>query len=208
MARRLLYSLAVLGAGGLACSSTPSVGVADAAGDAKGSPDARGAPHREGGILDATVWEANVPDSLLGVSDALPEATVVVDPMNCVPPGTPSNAAGVGGYCSPGGGQCNHDTPDAAPTICTADFGAAAHLWFCTVACTTTAACGPGSATCVAAANGNACVPSACSAFAADASADGGDAQATSTDGGADGSDGGRDAGTDAHAPTDAPSTG
>jgi len=98
--------------------------------------------------------------------------------MNCVAPGTASSAAGVGAYCSPGGGQCNHDAPDGAPTICTADFGAAAHLWFCTVVCTSTSQCGLGSATCVAAANGSLCVPTACTAFAADASVDAGDAGA------------------------------
>src|SRR5450755_4482664 len=31
------------------------------------------------------------------------DAHIINDPQNCIPPGTPNNAAGVGGYCSPGG---------------------------------------------------------------------------------------------------------
>ena len=91
-----------------------------------------------------------------------------VDPNNCVAPGTPSNAAGVGGYCSPGGKQCLH-VGDGG-TICTADFGSMvpAHAWFCTDLCNPDAAaagCGAGGPPCITVEGESVCVPSTCMSF-------------------------------------------
>ena len=81
--------------------------------------------------------------------DAGSDAEVTIDPANCVPPLTQSNDDGVGGYCTPGGHECG------SPAICTADFDASAHAWFCTAPCS--AGCGVG-ATCVS----EMCVPNSC----------------------------------------------
>jgi hypothetical protein len=126
-------------------------------------------------------------------SDAQPEATPV--PTNCVPPGTPSNANGVGGYCSPGGGECAGGGPDGAVSICTADTNAPNNAWFCTILCDTTANCGPGGATCLSAIQGQACIPPACAALLGDT---------PPSDGGSDGGDA-DGASTDSDAPSDAP---
>ena len=99
-------------------------------------------------------------------ADVVSVITVVNDPDNCVKPGTPSNADGVGGYCNKNGGQCIG--PGGKPTLCTADFGAPAHQWFCTVTCTTSSDCGPGGAVCAPGNDSaNVCIPTACSAYAA-----------------------------------------
>jgi hypothetical protein len=119
-------------------------------------------------------WEASLTDGPVHVGDALPDVAIVVDDANCVFPGTASNASGVGGYCSPGGGQCNHAGVDGGATLCTADFNAPLHAWFCTLPCMATGDCGQGTVTCIPAAGALACVPAACSAFAGDASVDGG----------------------------------
>jgi hypothetical protein len=124
-------------------------------------PDARRPIADGAGLVDA-----------LHVPDAFPDVAVIVDPDNCVAPGTASNAVGVGGYCSPGGGQCDHVGKDGGPSICTADFSAPAHAWFCTVDCATNGDCGAGTASCVPAAGGMVCVPEGCGAFEADAAAD------------------------------------
>ena len=104
-----------------------------------------------------------------GGTDAGPD--VILDPNNCVPPGTPSNAAGVGGYCSPGGNQCLHaGPPEAGGTICTADFGSQvpAHAWFCTDLCERDAAstgCGAGGPPCITVEGESVCIPTACMGF-------------------------------------------
>lgn len=97
------------------------------------------------------------------------DAHIINDPQNCIPPGTPNNAAGVGGYCSPGGGQCANAGPDAEGTICTADFGSVvpAHAWFCTDLCELDAAfsCGNPGPPCISAEGELVCVPPTCMAF-------------------------------------------
>ena len=100
---------------------------------------------------------------------------VISDPSNCVAPGTSSNMQGIGGYCSPGGGQC-------APRICSADLaGTPAHAWFCTTPCDITTSCGAG-ASCLTTATGPICVPSSCGFLGLDGGLDAG------TDGGTDAS--------------------
>jgi hypothetical protein len=203
--RIVLGFLVPFAAGASACSSSsaPVAGAHDAAVDAH----ARGSD----GATDATLgppkgsWEASLADGPIHVGDAFPDVAVVVDDANCVPPGTASNASGVGGYCSPGGGQCNHAGEGGGTTLCTADFNAPLHAWFCTLPCTTTSDCGQGTATCIPAAGGLACVPAACGAFAGDASVDGMTDAASPRDAGDGGLDGGdaaagRDAGLDADA--------
>ena len=89
---------------------------------------------------------------------------VIIDPMNCVPFGTKPNSQGIGGYCSPGGGQCMAAGPDASGRLCTADIpGTPAHAWFCTYPCTASppGQCGTG-ATCVTETEGSGCVPLIC----------------------------------------------
>jgi hypothetical protein len=99
------------------------------------------------------------------------DVAIINDPQNCVPPGTPNNAAGVGGYCSPGGGQCANAGPEAGGTICTADFGSVvpAHAWFCTDLCELDASdsCGVGGPPCVSAEGELVCLPNACMGFLA-----------------------------------------
>ena len=103
-----------------------------------------------------------------GGADAGPD--VILDPNNCIPPGTASNAAGVGGYCSPGANQCLHAGPNGSETICTADFGSLvpAHAWFCTDLCAPDAAstrCGAGGPPCITVQGESVCVPAACMSF-------------------------------------------
>ncbi|HEY6460687.1 MAG TPA: PHB depolymerase family esterase [Polyangiaceae bacterium] len=88
----------------------------------------------------------------------------ILDPENCVPPGTPNNEAGIGGYCSPGGGQCGADT------LCTADFGAPAHAWFCTNLCNDggVANCGSPGPACVTVEGESVCLPESCLVLLAD----------------------------------------
>ncbi len=97
------------------------------------------------------------------------DVAIINDPQNCVPPGTPNNAFGVGGYCSPGGGQCANAGPEAGGTICTADFGSIvpAHAWFCTDLCEIDAAfaCGDPGPPCISAEGELVCVPPTCMAF-------------------------------------------
>ena len=92
---------------------------------------------------------------------------MIVDPSNCVPPGAAPNDQGIGGYCSPSGGQCASAGPGGSPRICTADLaGAPAHGWFCTYPCPTN--CGAGAA-CVPTSMGSDCVPTSCDALEAEA---------------------------------------
>jgi hypothetical protein len=111
---------------------------------------------------DATKDTGNV-----GASDAVPD--VIIDPNNCVAPGALFSQKGIGGYCSPMGGQCAHAGTGGTPTLCTADFSAPAHEWFCTITCTTTTDCGAGGGVCVAAPFGQFCVESACAKALGDA---------------------------------------
>lgn len=155
-----LVPLAALGAAaGCSSGSSKTAPGADASIDGSGQADGSldSAPHDTGASEDG------------GIADAGPD--VIVDPDNCVPPGTPNNAAGVGGYCSPNGGQCN--LPDGGSTICTADFGSTvpAHAWFCTDLCDVDAgavACGSPGPACVATPEGESvCLPETCLAFLA-----------------------------------------
>lgn len=101
---------------------------------------------------------------------------VIVDPQNCVAPGTPNNGEGVGGYCSPGGGQCASSGPGGSPRICTADLASATeHEWYCTYPCSQTSDCG-NTAICVALQQGMMCVPSPACTPIIDAGADASDA--------------------------------
>jgi hypothetical protein len=153
----LLAPWLVLGA----CSSSPAVSSgSDAGGDAQ-----RKKQHDAASMVDAT---GDATETGVVGSDAKPH--VINDPQNCVPPGTTSNVDGVGGYCSPAGAQCLRAIAGGMASICTADVGAAAHEWFCTVPCATTTDCGAGGSTCIATVQGQVCVPAACMAFVGDAS--------------------------------------
>jgi hypothetical protein len=138
LARLLLPSLAVVSlAGSIA-----------ACGSSSGSPMKKTPPHDAGGPDTSKPKDAS--------------ADVVVDPKNCVPPGTSPNSAGAGGYCSPGGGQCDMAGPEGTAEICTADLtGTPAHAWYCTLPCEKTTQCGAG-ATCASTPSGSRCVPKAC----------------------------------------------
>lgn len=99
-------------------------------------------------------------DAGADAADAGPD--VIIDPQNCVAPGTKPNDQGMGGYCSPGGGQCDTAGPGGAARICTADVtGTPEHAWFCTYPCTTSATCGTG-ASCISNSQGSGCVPDVC----------------------------------------------
>ena len=84
------------------------------------------------------------------------------DPDNCVAPGSKPNELGMGGYCDPGGHQCDTAGPDAGPRICTADVpDTPAHGWFCTYPCAKDEECGSG-AYCASDVRGKGCVPNVC----------------------------------------------
>jgi hypothetical protein len=94
---------------------------------------------------------------------------VINDPANCVPPGTAGNALGIGGYCSPLGGQCDTAGPGGAARICTADLTSTpAHAWFCTYPCSQPSDCGSGEV-CFQNAQGAGCIPNTCLYLDADA---------------------------------------
>jgi polyhydroxybutyrate depolymerase len=150
-------------------SSTASPADASAPDATQDSPAAQ-----DSALKDATTDAADAADATDSgprIADAAPD--VIIDPNNCVPPGTPNNAAGVGGYCSPSGGQCAHAGPDASSTICTADFGSAVppHAWFCTDLCSVDAgsvACGSPGPACIATPEGESvCLPETCLSFLA-----------------------------------------
>jgi hypothetical protein len=115
-----------------------------------------------------------VQDSGSGSADV--GADVIINPNNCVKPGTPNNAQGVGGYCSPGGGQCNTAGPGGSPTLCSGDYNSMMNVWFCTLPCPQQA-CGTG-AVCVTTAMGSGCTPLTCLSYLGDAGTlyDGGNA--------------------------------
>ncbi|HEY1955189.1 MAG TPA: hypothetical protein VGH28_06240 [Polyangiaceae bacterium] len=93
-------------------------------------------------------------------SDVKPD--VIIDPANCVAPATANDDRGVGGYCSPGGGQCAASGPGGSPRICTADLsGTSAHDWYCTYPCSQDSDCGS-AASCLSTSQGKMCVPPAC----------------------------------------------
>jgi len=136
--------------------------------------------------------EATVEGSAGGV-DAHPD--VIIDPSNCVAPSAASSENGVGGYCSPGAGQCAHAGAGGTATLCTADIPAPSHEWFCTIPCSAPSDCGPGGGACLSAPFGQICVPPACAGNLGDASSlvvDSGDASADGA------SDAPHDAGHDA----------
>jgi hypothetical protein len=84
---------------------------------------------------------------------------VINDPANCVPPGTAGNSLGIGGYCSPLGGQCDTAGPGGAARICTADLTSTpAHAWFCTYPCSHGSDCGSGEV-CFQNSQGAGCIP-------------------------------------------------
>ena len=108
-------------------------------------------------------------DGTTGGDSSTKDSGIVNDPQNCVPPGTPNNANGVGGYCTPLGGQCDTAGPGGAARICTADLTSTpAHAWFCTFPCEHTSDCGSGSV-CFESDQGSGCVPTACLSLNADA---------------------------------------
>jgi hypothetical protein len=181
--RRIIIAVAVASAGLLvaACSSSSSTSQVMTGQDG-GTQKKADAGH------DATKDVGSV-----GAADVLPDA--IIDPNNCVAPGAPFSQKGIGGYCSTGGGQCAHAGTGGTPTLCTADFGAPAHEWFCTITCTTTTDCGAGGGTCVAAPFGQFCVESACAKALGDAGEGAFDAGVDS---------GTPDSGTSADAKTDA----
>jgi hypothetical protein len=130
---------------GCSSSSSGSKSPADS-GATEGAADAADAAAED---ADAGIVDSGAPD-------------VIVDPMNCVPPATLNNNLGIGGYCSPGAGQCSMAGPTGTPTICTADLaGTPAHGWFCTAPCTMSSTCGPGAA-CLTTTMGEQCIPTAC----------------------------------------------
>jgi hypothetical protein len=87
------------------------------------------------------------------VKDVVPD--VIIDPKNCVPPGSPD-------YCSPGGGQCVMAGPGGTIEDCTADLpGTVAHDWYCTLPCSKPEDCSGGSS-CTFTPMGSRCVPKSC----------------------------------------------
>ena len=72
---------------------------------------------------------------------------------NCVPPGTPNNEVGIGGYCT--------TATDCPGALCTAQFGAPANAYFCSKICAQGQSCGSNEI-CAVDARGIACVPSVC----------------------------------------------
>jgi hypothetical protein len=124
-----------------------------------------------------------------GGPDVIPD--VIDNPDNCVKPGTANNTQGIGGYCSPSGGQCATAGPGGTPTLCSADYSTTPNAWFCTAPCP--ANCGSGAA-CVATATGAICAPTACLGYLGDAGilTDGGAGEGAASDGGvADAGEGG-----------------
>jgi hypothetical protein len=107
---------------------------------------------------------------------------VIIDPQNCVAPTATNNELGMGGYCSPGGHQCDTAGPSGAARLCSADYGAPAHAWFCTYPCSVVSDCGSGEA-CIGDAQGTGCVPNACTYLEDTVDASNGDG---STDSGSD----------------------
>lgn len=125
----------------------------------------------EGGRKDSGAPKDSAPD-------------VIIDPENCVSPGSAD-------YCSPGAGQCDRVGPGGSPEICTADLaGTPKHAWYCTLPCSKPSQC-TGGATCVRTPMGSRCVPKSCDDRVPDAGEDSGDgesgAEGGTKDSGADG---------------------
>jgi hypothetical protein len=72
---------------------------------------------------------------------------------NCVPPGTPNNELGIGGYCD--------KAADCPGELCTALFDAPPNAWFCSKFCVHGEPCGSNEV-CAVGAQGIACVPLIC----------------------------------------------
>lgn len=72
---------------------------------------------------------------------------------NCVPPGTPNNELGIGGYCD--------KASDCPGQLCTALFDAPPNAWFCSKFCAQGQPCGTGEV-CAVDTRGVACVPAVC----------------------------------------------
>ena len=145
-----------------------------AAGCSSSSPSGSSSSAKDAGKKDTGVDAASdatadstVPEASVGVPDVHPDA--IIDPNDCVATPATSSENGVGGYCSPGAGQCLHAGTGGSATDCTADFGAPAHEWFCTIPCSTTLDCGGGGGACVSAPFGQFCVPTACAKALGDA---------------------------------------
>jgi hypothetical protein len=109
------------------------------------------------------------PGSAPGDGDASATSDVgAPDRDNCVAPGSAGNTLGIGAYC-----DAQTTCPAATPghvLLCTANFGAPAHEWFCTSPCTGDSECGDG-AVCVTDTRGRGCVPVPCTAKDAGADA-------------------------------------
>ncbi len=132
------------------------------------------------------VGVVGVTDSGAGDTGTTADSGVINDPDNCVPPGTAGNELGIGGYCSPLGGQCDTAGPGGAARICTADLTSTpAHAWFCTYPCTGPSDCGSGEV-CFENNEGAGCIPNSCLSLDVDAGH-----ILTGDDGGTDGGDGG-----------------
>ena len=117
------------------------------------SDDTTPAPTADAGPIDAAASDAQSTVDAGGASDAPSSG-------NCVPVGTPNNDKGIGGYCSPGGGECA--ASDAAGfVVCTGDVGAPVDSYFCTTPCSADDQCGT-NAYCASDARGRASVPNAC----------------------------------------------
>jgi hypothetical protein len=81
---------------------------------------------------------------------------------NCTATTSKPNPEGIGGYCTPGGGQCDLAGPHGMGTTCTADLPQAPpNGWFCTFPCVTAATCGT-SAVCDVTPQGQECIPVPC----------------------------------------------
>lgn len=110
----------------------------------------------------ASTADAGTPDTGAGDAQSAVDAGATSDAPssgNCVPPGTPNNEKGVGGYCSPGGGECASDA--AGFILCSGDVGAPVGSYFCTTPCSADDQCGT-NAYCANDPRGRACVPNAC----------------------------------------------
>jgi hypothetical protein len=98
-------------------------------------------------VVAAFVLACSSSSSSGGTTDATTDGntdSAGIDPMNCVPPGTKGNEKGLGGYCSPGGGECNYAAPGGHALPCSADFSTPPHAWFCTTVCNVDSDCGSG----------------------------------------------------------------
>jgi hypothetical protein len=147
----------------LACATLAACGSSSAA---PPSPDG-GATHDSGSARDVVI-------------------DVIVDPHNCVPPGSAD-------YCSPAGGQCDMAGPGGGAEICTGDLpGTPPHAWYCTLPCDadSASACA-GGASCKDTPMGSRCVPESCDSLLPD----GGPLDSGSESGSEPAPEGGADAG-------------